>query len=421
MPRPFHFYITFNPFINKLPPGRTQAHEFQELLEKNISEDGKNGHAWWGKMIAQERSPNKKTQELRKIISENASHDWSTHIFITDYAHLWVGKVTDIQESLSAQEIEKSCLPFYLDKKVEAWFKIVDFTLLTFTPEDTSHKLYQLYIDNKFCDLKISGLSPFTSLIRLPAIVQDNSQEQYFDILAEGEKLVTKSHLGPGGQTRRLVQQCLKNFLLPEEMYSLLPFAVKTEIEMAESNYFEHEGEDALQNAFTLIKALEMLCNDLVIGTLRREGHGENFFVDASCMPAKIYLRKEQEHFVSLEHWQKTFGIRQVLILVERCLSRKYPAFISAFSKREDFIQYLNGPFRKFVESNELLEYRGLMAHQGSSKVPMESARAIRRVLLGIGSEGIIPRLMKLFHKKVLAQLFVIKNSSSQKDERKAS
>ena len=93
---PIHFYLTFNPYLNSFDGGHTQAHEFYNLLEKRLKDDPTDGHAYWGKMIAKDRDSRIDEAQLNALIASNKAMGCSTHIYITDYTYLWVGKVTEV-------------------------------------------------------------------------------------------------------------------------------------------------------------------------------------------------------------------------------------------------------------------------------------------------------------------------------------
>ena len=177
---PIHFFITFNPQLNDyIEPGFTQAHEFYEYLRSQITEmEGKEGeaYAYWGNIIGKDRNISANFSNFEEVIAKNKEHQLATHLYISDYENIWVAKIESVHKSLGK---DFKALDFYKGKKVETWFKVVDFSLLEYCHEKTAAKLAELYIDNSYMDLKIDELSPFTTGIKYPAFVQDLSEEPF--------------------------------------------------------------------------------------------------------------------------------------------------------------------------------------------------------------------------------------------------
>ncbi len=399
MAAPIHFYLTFNPYLNNFESGHTQAHEFYNLLETKLKENAQEGHAYWGKMIAKDRDSRIEGDKLNKIIEDNKAAGNSTHIYITDYTNLWVGKVTEVLTNRASTNLV--CLDFYKEKKVEAWFKITDFAILTYTPEDTASKLQELYIDNENHDLKIDGLSPFTTGIRLPAFVQDLSEEAYFDELDEtvpSGKLLFKYHPALSNSNSKKVLESLHHYAFPEAMYSKIPHAAKTELESAELDMVEKRYHNISRNAFNYVKALEIVINDLTIHHLKRKGFGNEFFVKPDSMPPKLYLSCEMDGLVPINKWHKNYSITQLIYLVERCVEQNNFCFKKAYQNHKHFIQFLTKDLVQALKDSKMLEIRGILAHNDSNAISEQDAHVMRNLIMGIGTHGLIAKAYQSFY-----------------------
>lgn len=412
MTAPIHFYLTFNPFLNQgYDPGFTQAHEFYEYLKDAIKKDS-NSYAYWGKMIAKDRESKLDIAPFSKIIETNNQNGHATHLYITDFTNLWVGKVIEVKKNIGQ---DFKTLSFYKDKNVDVWFKITDFYLLEYTSEETASKLSELYIDNEYNELKIMGLSPFTTAIKYPAIIHDLSEEMYFD--EAEEKLILKFRPAVNNSSVSKVIKNLHDYSFPESMYAHIPVAAKSEIESAEIDMFEQRHHNMPRIAFSYLKALEIVVNDLVIHHLKRKGFGENFFVKANEMPPKLYLEDPgSDGVVTLGHFHRNYSIGQILYFIERCQKSNNFMFKKAFADHVPFLNFLMKDFARIIKENKLIEIRGVLAHNDTASVSDKDFSAIRNLILGVGCKGLIYSLYETFYFKDFQ--FVAQVKSSKVEER---
>lgn len=395
MSAPVHFYLTFNPYLNAYPSGQTQAHEFYDLLVDEIKKNP-NATLAWGKMIGADREHNPPMDIVEKILELNKSLGLATHLYISDFQNLWVGKVKAVTKDKTKA---LKTLSFYEGKKVELWFELSDFTLLTYTPEETANRLSELYIENDFHELQIDGLSPFTTGVRLPAFIQDLRGEQFFDELEEGEKLCLRANSGLNAESSRRVLESIQHYVFPEAMYKKIPHAAKTEIESAELDIIEHRYHNMKKNAMTYIKALEIVINDLTIGHLKRSGFGNEFFVKPDSMPPKLYM-EAGAGLAPINKWHKNYSITQLIYLVERCIEQNNFCFKRAFAEHKPFIQWMTKDLVPVLKNNYLLEIRGTLAHNDSNAIEEKDAIVVRNLILGIGCQGLIYQALQSFYHK---------------------
>ena len=412
-----HYYLTFNPFLNhEYEKDYTQAHEFYDFLKEIIQED-KNGSAFWGKIIGKERKATVEIADFQAVYEANTENKLSTHLYITDFKNIWVGKVSSVGDVLPK---DAHTLPFYEGKNVEAWFELSDFMLLEHNAEATASKLSELYIENTYSDKIIHGLSPFTTSIRYPCLIQDLAEEQYFDggDLGENQHLILKTN---PAITKSNANQVLKNlniYVFPEEMYAKIPHAAKLEIEAAEVDMLEQRHHNMQKIAFSYLKALEIILNDLIVQNIKRSGHGEHFFVDATCAPPKLFLNPTKDYLIPLKQFNKNFSTAHLLNFMDRAAGQSHIGFKKTFSEHKSFVRYLNKEAANIIRENFLIEIRNALAHGENEKVSFKDAMAVRNIVLGgAGNNGLIASLYSEYYKdkfKKMSQVLEFNQSKAK-------
>jgi hypothetical protein len=402
-----HFYLTFNPFLNhEYEQDYTQAHEFYDYLKDIISKD-KKGTAYWGKIIGKDRDSSFDIKAFQEAFEGNTDESLSTHLYITDFKNLWVGKIKNITDKMPKGG---KTLSFYEGKKVEAWFEISDFILIEHNSEETASKLSELYIENKYNDQIIHGLSPFTTSIKYPCLIQDIAEEQYFDQFDDSEfshlifkvnPAITKSNAGQ-------VLKSLHTYVFPEEMYSKLPHAAKLEIESAEVDMLEQRHHNMQKIAFSYLRALEIIMNDLIVHHMKKSGLGEHFFVDATSSPPKLYLNHTKDYFVPLKKFNKNFSIAHLLNFMDRASNQNHMGFKKAFADKKTFVKFITKDFADIVRSNHLIEIRNALAHGESDKLSFKNATVVRNIILGCGVPGLIQMCYKTFYKEQFKGVYTV-------------
>lgn len=413
-----HIYLTFNPFLNSsYEKGYSQCHEFYDLLKTAVNKD-KTAGLWWGKIIGKDRDSTLKLEVLQKVLGQNKEHGLSTHLFITDFQNLWVGKIRSVAQTLpkGAQS-----LSFYADKKVEVWFELSDFFLLEHDTEETAKKLSELYIDNEYSSLKVNGLSPFTTGVKYPCVVQDLAEEQFFDELDDQESshLVLKENPAIGRSSAGMVLKAIHLYLFPEEMYAKLPHAAKLEIEAAELDMLESRHHNLQQMTFSYLKALEVVMNDLTVHHIKRKGLAAEFFVDATAGSPKLYMNETKDCFVPLKTFNKNFSLGNLFHFLERGERQNVPSFRQAFADHKLFLQYCLKELEPLIRNNRLIELRNSLAHGDAKDLTLRDAMAVRNLVLGCGPSGIIYNCYRTFYQEKFRHLAELTETVA-KDEKKA-
>lgn len=412
-----HFYLTFNPYLNhEYEQDYTQAHEFYDFLKILISKDTSSS-AYWGKIIGKDRKSNINFEQFQDVLAKNTENNLSTHLYITDFKNIWVGKVKSISHQLAKGA---ETLSFYEGKKVEIWFEISDFMLLEHDPQETANKLGDLYIENDYSEKVIHGLSPFTTSIRYPCFIQDIAEEQYFDELnaQESSHLILKSNPAITMSNANRVLKGLHTYVFPEEMYAKIPHAAKLEIEAAEVDMLEQRHHNTQKIAFSYLKALEIVLNDLIVNHIKRSGLGEHFFVDATSAPPKLYLNPTKDFFISLKQFNRHFSMGHLLSFVDRASNQNHMGFKKAFSDQKQFIRFLLKDASSTIKDNFFVEIRNVLAHGENEKVSFRDAMAVRNIILGgAGTSGLIPSLYFHFYKEKFQEIYQVVDFNKPKKE----
>ncbi len=421
MDKPIHMYLTFNPYLNEsLEAGRTQAHEFYEYLVKNLK-SGKNNYAYWGKIINKSRESKLEFEKLENVLAHNKELGVSTHLYITDFNNLWVGKVESVHQNID-EENDFHTLEFYKGKKVEVWFKIIDFTLLNHEPESTARALSNFYIDNDFVDLKIHAMSPFTTAIRYPTFIQDKTAELYFDSRDESEgPLALTYNPGIDSTTLNTILRSLFSHALPESMYNKIPHSARTEIESAEIDMLEKRHHNLSKIAFSYIKAMEIILNDLIIQHIKRCGYGDQFFVAYETMPPKLYFENNRPGLIPISKFNKNYSCTQLFYFVQRGMQAKSFCFKKAFAGKEDFLKFVSQDLPRILEQNQILNMRGVLAHADSDDVSAHDCIAVRNLILGVGCKGIIHAIYQSFYPNELKTMIRVQGDYDNKYKKKNS
>ncbi|MDA8791723.1 hypothetical protein N9N67_00685 [Bacteriovoracaceae bacterium] len=410
---PVHFYLTFNPHLNKEYKSEyTQAHAFFDLLKEQVKQDKT---AWWGKIIGPNRKSILKIENFQNILAQNSEGGNSTHLYITDFQNLWVAKVVSVN---SEKTKTGQSLPFYEGRNVEIWFEISDMTLLEFDGKKTASRLSDLYIDNQFMPLTIDELSPFTTGIKYPCYIQDLAEEAYFDEIEGEEQLCLGFNAGLHSSASVQVIQNIQNYAINETIYQKLPHAAKKEIEAAELDMLQGRYHNLGRIAFSYLKALEIVLNHLILGSIKKAGQGQHFWVDATTNPPKLYLNQTKDHFTPLSYFHKNFSINALIYFVERCTASNNLNFRKAFTKSKKFLTFLTGEYQKIQKENQFIEIRNALAHN-QADLDYNTAMAIRNIILGVGTPGIINRFYQLYAPHTYGQQLKVQSETLPIDSKK--
>ena len=191
----------------------------------------------------------------------------------------------------------------------------------------------------------------------------------------------------------------LSYYILGPDIYSKIPHAAKIELETAELDVLEKKEYSNARNVFSYLKALEIIINDLVIGTIKRSKYSDNFFVKTDLNPPKIFIKNTSNTLTNLSQWDKGFSIPQILFLVRKCMEEKYTPFLDVFSEKVVFLKYILNEFNDLIKKNMLIEIRGIVSHGNTGEILPDDVDIIRRLIFGIGCDGVINKLYGYYYK----------------------
>ena len=403
--KPYHFYVAFNPLFNEDSNWKTQAHEFYQAL-KFKKEKNKDAHMYWGKIQISEHSESLKMTTFEQVVSENSEVQMDSHLFITDYQHMWVGKVAEVLKEIPDSE---NTLDFYKNKIVEVWFKVVDFDLISNHAAETLAILTQLHVENEYYNYKIKEMTPFTSGIRFPMIIQDKTQERYFKsisndyglrILKENPLLTTK------GEAMKL-NSLIHSFVIPEDTFRRIPEYIRSQIIHAEILLLEAQGggnKDRYkleQAMLTYLKCLESLLNETFVAYLKRE-EGHRIWVTKDCSAPKFIrsvLDKDKSSLIRLKDSKEVFNLSQIKMLLDTPSFFPHTSLDFVFREKKSFWEYCRLELRPTLKNESLIELKNLLSTHAHVKAHDRELLLVRNILLGVGGKGVFNNIIESWYK----------------------
>lgn len=399
--KPYHFYVSFNPLFNEDSAWKTQAHEFhQKLLEKKqLNETSK---MYWGKIQLSENSQPVVVSDFQQVHSENLELQMETHLFITDYQHLWVGKVAEVTQDAPSDD---ETLQFYKNKKVELWFGISDFDLLSNKAEETLSFLKKLHVDNEYYDFKIKEITPFTPSIRFPIIVQDRSRERYFKSFVGTntqrvfEKNLLIAESGPGLK----IDEFIKSFVISEKNFKLMPESLRFQITNAEVLLVEAQSgyqkdRIKLERAIlTYLKCLEILLNETFVAHLKQM-EGYRIWVTKDEDSPKFIrsaLDKDKSTLIKLYQSNGCFNLNQIKMLLDNPSFFAHTSLDYVFRQRQAFWEFCRLELRPTLKNESLIELRNDLGSKNQTKAHERELLLVRNILLGVGGKGIFNQIIE--------------------------
>lgn len=396
--KPYHFYVAFNPLFNEDHTWKTQAHEFYHHLREKKKNDP-SAHMYWGKIQISEYSQPLNVSNLEKVLEENNELQMDSHIYITDYQHLWVGKVSEVLREIPDPE---NALSFYKNKKVEVWFKVTDFDLISNNAPDTSHYLNQIHVDNEYYSYKIKEMTPFTSGIRFPMIIQDKCQERYFK---SGMRINHENPLiGLDGEAMKL-NYLIQSFVIPEDNFKMIPESVRSQIIHAEILIVEAQsnGKDRAkleQAILTYLKCLEVILNLTFVSHLKRE-EGHRIWITKDPANPKFIrtvLDKDKTHLMRLRDSTQMFNLSQIKMLLDTPSFFSHTSLDYVFRGRKSFWEYCRLELRSTLKNESLIELRNALTTSSDMKIHDRELLLVRNILLGVGGRGVFNNVIESWY-----------------------
>lgn len=402
--KPYHFYLAFNPLFNEDHSWKTQAHEFHHFLKEKKAKN-KDAHMYWGKIQISEYSEPLNVSSLQQVVFENNDVEMDSQLFITDYQHMWVGKVVEVLKEIPDPE---NTLNFYKNKKVEVWFKIVDFDLISNNSQETSALLSQIFVDNEYYNYKIKEMTAFTSGIRFPMIVQDSRRERFFDMTASDCKyrlMLDNPLLTSQGQSMKL-NALIHSFVIPEETFSRIPENVRSQIVHAEILLVEAQAggkKDRFkleQAILTYLKCLEILLNETFVAYLKREEGHRIWITKDRSIPKfmRSVLDKDKSSLIRLKDSTDVFNLSQIKMLIDTPSFFPHTSLDYVFRGKKNFWEYCRLELRSTLKNECLIELRNILTTEGDVKAHDRELLLVRNILLGVGGKGVFNNIIESWY-----------------------
>lgn len=389
--KPYHFYVAFNPLFNEDHTFKTQAHEFHHHLKERKSKSAA-AHMYWGKIQISEFSEPLNVESFQQVLKENSELQLDTHIYITDYQHMWVGKVSEVLKTIPDPE---NTLSFYDNKKVEVWFKVTDFDLISNHAGETLRMLNNIHVDNEHYSYKIKEMTPFTSGIRFPMIVQDKTQERFFQ--TENSRIMTENALlsttGEGMKLNNIIQ----SFVIPEDTFKKIPEEIRSQIIHAEILIVEAQAggkrdrKKLEQAILTYLKCLESLLNETFVAYLKRE-EGHRIYITKDRTQPKFMrsaLDKDKSTLIRLKDSSDNFNLSQIKMLLDTPSFFPHTSLDYVFRGKKTFWEYCRLELRGTLKNESLIELRNLLTTEGDVQAHDRELLLVRNILLGVGGRGV--------------------------------
>jgi hypothetical protein len=401
--KPYHFYVAFNPLFNEDQTWKTQAHEFHHLLKEKKKMD-LSSHMYWGKIQISQYSEALNLESFSHVLNENNELQMDTHLYITDYQHLWVGKVVGVQESIDDQE---NTLNFYKNKKVEVWFKLTDFELVSNNAIETLRFLNDFHVDNEHYSFKIKEMTPFTSSIRFPMIIQDRSRARYFNnMLENGYKVLNENQLLETEGEGIKLNTYIHSFVIPEENFKRMPEIVRSHITHAEILLVEAQSagkKDRVkleQAILTYLKCLEILLNETFVAHLKKE-EGHRIWVTKDQHSPKFMrsaLDKDKSSLIRIKESEDHFQLSQIKMLLDTPAFFPHTSLDFIFRNKKLFWEFCRLELRSTLKNESLIDLRHQLATHTAQKLHDRELLLVRNILLGVGGRGVLNSIVETWY-----------------------
>ena len=343
--------------------------------------DREDVYVWWAKIRSKNRDGPLPHHAEVMALDEQAQAGVETHLYLTDYRSLYVAEIGEITgDDVRADEGEHEHMPpYYRDHAVDIWFRLFDMRRLI--TGDT------LEVIDELKKLKNTGyhdrpVSLYGGIVDLPLIVYRDSPVEWFsdiDTLNEG-RLWAERAAEHRSDAERMSRE-LRDNLFGREIWPLLESATRSFLASAEAVFRSHRddpGFDLSGSAVSYAKAVETELNALLFPALRRLLKGKT--------PLEREIRDEGRllDLGGVVSHQTLGTIRHVLEhsdILQAGVKKAMPHDHS----------WLLGVLPRELEP--ILELRNAGAH--SETTSALSLQRARRNVLGIGSEGLLSRIVR--------------------------
>jgi len=356
------------------------------ILLRAAAENRDDAYVWWGKLRSANRAQDALANErdILEIEAELAGEeggDHEVHLYLTDYRSLYVGHVDEIVRE-NVIESDPDRVPDYyaeLGIACDCWFKLLDVRRIVaddlLSVIEELKKLQNVHYHDK-------PVSLYGGMVNLPLIVRRADGARFFDdaartLLADA-KLWAQFDAERAGDPAAAgaLQRDLRDNLFGDEAWVGLEPSAREFIASAERVFRDHRGDasfDFTPVIMNFAKALELQCGSIVARGL-------------TGAPREARLAKVRDHTVDLlDHGLLTLG-ELIRVLNSEAKLRQALA-----TRLRDGSWFVNDFARAVGDWPDL---RNRAAHSGS--IDRQAAVTWRNELVGVGSEGVLPRLARV-------------------------
>lgn len=362
----------------------TQAHEFYFELKKRYQENqGHNNFLHWGKVSVTEAE--EKIESFKEAMDLNKANGLDTHLYLSDYHHFWVAKVSEVKTEL----VDSSqTLPFYKNKQVSIWFKIEDFDLLSAEFSETTHYLSCLFMNNKFNEEKIESLNPYIGGLHFPLIVQDHTDEAYFK---SGLRVLRSNMLIESPSVQAKLREQVTSFVLPPHIFKQLSFEGQQAILMSEQLLGDVRFSPEVREKvfFNYVSVMEESLN-LVLGDILRETFSESLWISKS---GNKFSEEPESDFIAIGKFDSTIKLEGYVHLLEIHKAFGNLSMTVVETEYTEAVKYFLNELKPFLDSHEIL---AKVAMDNDQSVHLTAAQVfeLRNFVLGVGCLGLVNTLL---------------------------
>jgi len=336
-------------------------------------------YVWWGRV----RSPHRQgpLPHLDDVLALNNQLDDETHLYLTDYRSLYVGHIDEITAD-DVRPQDPDHVPGYYGSMVcDAWFQLTDIRRLVL--HDTPAVIAECarLRNTRYSNMPVSL---YGGIHELPLLVTRDDDVRWFADREEliGSRLWAERDAELVSATEQMAGELRDNLIGPA-LWDVLAMTTRGFLATAEALYRTHRDDLAFDFAPVAVeyaKAVEAEANALLFGAAR-----------------KVFRsRQPRDRMVNSDRGPLDLGHRvphQTLGALVTLLKRE-PGFQNAV--RQGLGALNDGNWAAGVLVNELEALTGLRnAAAHSSAAGRGDVAKHRAAILGIGVDGLIPRLAR--------------------------
>jgi len=337
-------------------------------------------YVWWARL----RSPNR-LQPLPHVneilqLNEQIDKDIETHVYLTDYRSLYVADLSAITTDDPVADRDAAHLPGYAHNKAADFYFMLD-DIRRLVADDTVATVEEL---SKLMNVRYDRrpVSLYGGMTDLPLIVERPDPRLWFSDLGQltDGMLWAEHDMNLRHETDRMSRELREN-LFGDDVWRVLEHGTRTFLAVAEATFRAHRADpsyDFSGPAVEFAKAVETEVNALLFARIRKAfSKGNPVGRHTRVNDTEIDLGGNVPH--------QTLGSLLTLLKHNREVQG---AVKVVFQNGADFIL---GELPAHLEP--IAAVRNPAAH--SARVEREACVKLREAIVGIGQEGLIPRLAR--------------------------